>query len=698
MLARTLCGLLLLLLSLSLPLAWWQAVSGRDMVPPLGSNGIQMTNAPRASAQIAHELFSNGRYAYRPRASVPATANEAYDRYLAALDPQRMFLTSADRTRLKPSVEALVAALKGQDLRAPIVLYHQVYALAQQRVAFAQTLVERNFDFSTPETWKMPGDHPTWPADQAASDEAWRAQVKGEWLRLRLAGQDDATIRATLRKRYARWASQLRQGTDADATAIFLSAYGATLDPHTSYLAPVAADNFAMQMSLSLEGIGAVLQMQDDGVVIRSLVPGGPAAASGQLKPGDRILAVGQAGKKATDVVGWRVDDVVKLVRGPEGSTVSLSVLAPGATGPAREIQLTRARVDLEDQAAQGHVVKAAGRRVGVVSLPAFYLDFEGRRAGRKNARSATADVGRLLAGFCRAQVDAVVMDLRGNGGGSLTEAVELVGLFIGTGPVVQIRNSRGQVELESDRDPGVAWAGPLTVLVDRQSASAAEIFAASVQDYGRGLVIGEPTYGKGTVQTLIDLDEVAGGAADGLGQVKLTVAQFFRISGGTTQRDGVRPDIAFPVTLNGDKAGEGAQDNALPPGRVEPARFSPVKTWAGALPKLRQKHARRTAENPQWGWWAEDVRTFRAERDRASLSLNERTRRQELAAKARVQKDRAAQRRRLGLPQERVFADDGLYESERAPLPGGDGSTVPMVDDVLLIEAVHIAADTVRL
>jgi carboxyl-terminal processing protease len=475
---------------------------------------------------------------------------------------------------------------------------------------------------------------------------------------------------------------------------------------------PRTSENFNMAMRLSLEGIGAVLSRNDEEfTVVRSVVPGGPAALSGKIKPGDRILAVGQGAKgPMVDVVGWRLDDVVDLIRGPKDSVVRLDVLPAevGIDGEHVLLSLDRQKVKLEEQAAKQQVIEFGEgdslRRVGVISLPAFYQDFEGRRRDEPDFRSATRDVARLLQELQEAKVEGIVIDLRNNGGGSLNEAVELTGLFIDKGPVVQVKDAGRRISVESDRKPGVAWDGPLAVLVNRASASASEIFAGAIQDYGRGLIVGEPTFGKGTVQNLVDLDMFAR-ENPGLGHLKITVAQFFRIAGGSTQNLGVLPDIDFPVTWDATEYGESVYDNALPWAAIPAARFESYGNFESLLPMLKAKHDARVAVDQEFQWWVEDVDQYRGLRERKTISLNEDERRAERDREQTKRESREAQRKAKGEPAEAgaepaadavAQLDDGLQADER-PIEADD-TVEDDKPDALLRETAHLLIDAVDL
>jgi carboxyl-terminal processing protease len=442
---------------------------------------------------------------------------------------------------------------------------------------------------------------------------------------------------------------------------------------------------------------------------VRSVVPGGPAALSGKIQPGDRIVAVGQ-GKQGplTEIIGWRVDDVVELVRGPKDSWVRLDLLPAdaGIDGEHVVVAINRQKIKLEEQAAKQRVIEVPDgdtvRRVGVISLPGFYEDFEGRRRDEPDYRSATRDVAKLLVELKEENVEGVVLDLRNNGGGSLGEAVELTGLFIDTGPVVQVRYSNGRVQIESDRKPGTVWDGPLAVLVNRASASASEIVAAAIQDHGRGLIIGETTFGKGTVQNLLDLDNLTRARESaGLGQLKLTVAQFFRISGGSTQLKGVVPDIAFPVTLDAEDYGESSYDNALPWTSIAAVPHDQLADFQALTPLLTSRHQLRSEKDPELRWLKEDIARYREQRDRKTLSLNFESRRAERDELTARRKSRDAERKALGeAVEENALLDDGLQANERdlkeqlkREKAGDDDKP-----DALLREAVNVLVDAIDL
>jgi carboxyl-terminal processing protease len=647
------------------------------------ADGNQVAVAPTADqstiSQMVYGALSDSRLAYRPRPADEALSQDIFRRYLEALDGNRQFFTAADIARFEPYRHELGDAVREGDPSAAFAMFAVYRERVDQRVANARKLLKKgDFDFTGDERWDYDREDAPWAADDAALDALWRKSVMNDWLRLKLAGKEPAEIRKTLDKRYEQLARSVSQLKGEDVFAMFLNAYTASVDPHTDYLDPRSAEIFNQQMSLSLEGIGAQLQRQDELIVIREIIPGGPASLDGTLKAGDRIVGVGQ-GKSGPveDVVGWRIDDVVAKIKGTKGTQVRLEYIPAesGIDGEHRTVTITRQRVQLAEQSAKSktYTIPANGgtpaRLIGVIELPTFYQDFEGRRRNADDYTSATRDVARLLGEFKAKGVDGVVLDLRNNGGGSLDEAVQLTGLFIDQGPVVQQRESGGRVQVYSDRQAGVAWDGPLAVVVNRGSASASEIFAGAMQDYGRALIIGETTFGKGTVQNLLDLDRwPAAGEGPRYGQVKLTIAQFFRADGGSTQHKGVVPDIAYPISVDANEFGESTYDNALPWTRIAAVPHARYGNFAPLLPRLQQMHEQRIGQDLEFQWWKEDVSHYRAEAAKKYLSLNEGVRRAERDRQEAQRKERQAIRKEKGLDLDPLAeeTDDGLTANER--------------------------------
>ncbi|PZO07527.1 MAG: tail-specific protease [Lysobacteraceae bacterium] len=693
----------LIALSVALPLAMAMAAAPAPAPGAPAAASYRPSDEQAAAARLVYGILSDSRYVYRAKPLDDALSMEIHRRYLDSLDSQKLFFTQADITRFDAYRTRHDDAIKNQQLGAAYDIFTTYVKRVDERVAYADRLLAKPFDFSSNATWAYDREDAAWAANGTELDAAWLKYVKNDALRLKLAGRSQEEIRKTLGKRYAGISERVHELRADDVFETFMNAYATSIDPHTSYMSPRSAENFNMQMRLSLEGIGAVLQRQEEFVVIRTIVPGGPAGTGGKLKVGDRVVAVGQGGSgPMTDVVGWRIDDVVALIRGKKGTQVRLDVLPAEAGTDAKPtaIAIVRDKVKLEEQAAQKRVIDVDGRRIGVIELPTFYLDFEAKRRGDKDARSATVDVARLLRELRAEKVDGVVVDLRDNGGGSLVEAVELTGLFIDTGPVVQVRETGGRVSIESDDMGGVAWDGPLAVLVNRSSASASEIFAAAIQDYGRGLIIGEPTFGKGTVQSLIDLDRFPRKDDVRFGQVKLTVAQFYRVDGGTTQHAGVVPDLQFPVTLDASEYGESSFDNALPATRIAQAPHMNVGNFTTLGPQLKARHKARVAKDVEFGWWAQDVSTFRADREKKTISLNETVRRAERDRLAGQRKQREAERKAAGLDTDALArADDGLSASERSVADQAAAEEAAKNrPDPLLRESAAILADALDL
>ncbi|GAA5665399.1 tail-specific protease [Brucella sp. NBRC 14130] len=619
------------------------------------------------AAHLTAEFLT--RFHYRPVPLDDALSVRIMNRFIDSLDPDRLIFLQADVDKFLTGSKEIDDAIDRQDLTIPFSIFNVYQMRIIERMTFARGLLKQNFDFSKQEEFSIVRDKEPWPRSTAESDDLWRKRVKNDWLRLKLVGKDDATIRKTLDKRYENSIERTYKYKSDDAFQSFMAAYTTSVDPHTDYFGVKASAEFDISMKLSLVGIGAVLQERDDYTTIRELVAGGPAQSSGKLAVGDRIIGVGQ-GKDGPikEVIGMRLDEVVQMIRGDKGSVVRLDILPAdaGADGKHHVITLVRDKISLDKQAAKKTILPVKDgdvtRKIGVITLPAFYEDIQARRKGDKNYKSASRDVAKLIAELKQDKVDGVLVDLRNNGGGSLSEAIDLTGLFVGKGPVVQQRNANGEVKVESDNLPTPAWKGPLGVLINRGSASASEIFAAAIQDYGRGVVIGEPSFGKGTVQTVVDLDEVANNPKPEYGELKFTVAQFFRVDGGTTQLRGVTPDISLPGLFDLKLVGESSFDNALPWSQVSAAKYKASDDIKALLPKLQNLHDERVQKSREFQDFVEDVATLKAQREKKVISLNETVRRNEMTA----QENRAKAR---GKSNDGIDAqiDDGLQSNERS-------------------------------
>ena len=665
------------------------------------------------AANMTAEFFT--RFHYKATPLDDAMSEKIFDRYLKSLDGDRIFFLQSDIDKFSVSRDKLDDAILGQDLRTPFAMFNLYHERFKERLTYARSLLNSDFDFSQKEAYRYQREKEPWPQTENEMRDLWRQRVKNDWLRLKLAGKEASAIKTTLEKRYETTLTRMNKLKNEDVFQLFMNAYAMSVEPHTNYLGPKAAEDFDISMRLSMTGIGATLQDRDEMATVREMVPGSPAALSGKLKVGDRIVGVAQGTDgPVVDVMGWRLDDVVKLIRGPKDTTVTLDVLPAdaGPDGAHKTVVLVRNKITLEQQAAKKSIqeVKTAEgtRRIGVIALPTFYQDFDARRRGDKNFKSATRDVAKLLGELKKEKVDSVLIDLRDNGGGSLNEAVELTSLFIGKGPVVQQRNSQGRVHVENDSAGVVAWDGPLGVMINRGSASASEIFAAAIQDYGRGLIIGETSFGKGTVQTVISLDQMARSEKQQYGDLKMTVAQFFRVNGGTTQLRGVVPDIAYPSFTDADSYGESSYENALPWVQIKPANYQALGNLKDVQAMLQVRHEMRIAKDKEFQFIKEDIAEFKKQKEKKVISLNEEERRAERDAREKKAKEREAIRATLdgktkvgGKNDESKLPtqDDGLQGSERslaAELAAEKASKE--AKDVYLIEAAHILSDEIEL
>ena len=666
------------------------------------------------AAHLSAEVLT--RYHYKRIPIDDIFSSKIFDNYLKTLDGEKVFFLQADIDQFANARTKFDDAILNEDLSIPFAIFNLYQRRITERITYARSLLKKGFDFENNESYQYTRKNAPWPKSEEEMNDLWRKRVKNDWLRLKLAGRDDKSIVDTLGKRYDNSLRSISKVKSDDVFQDFMNAYAMTIDPHTNYFGIHASEEFDISMRLSLVGIGAVLQDKDEYTTIRELVAGSPAALSGKLKVGDRIVGVGQGeNSPIIDVMGWHIDDTVALIRGADDSVVILDVL-PGEAGPDgkhKYISLIRKKISLDKQAAKKSIieVKDGGttRHIGVISLPGFYQDFAARQKGDKDFKSATRDVSHLLEELKKDKVDSVLIDLRNNGGGSLDEAVDLTSLFIGKGPVVQQRDSEGKVTVENDSNIGLAWNGPLGVLINRASASASEIFAAAIQDYGRGVVIGEPSFGKGTVQSVVNLDQLAKNEKPGFGELTMTVAQFFRINGGTTQLRGVTPDISFPTLTDAEDFGESSYDNALPWTQIKAADYIPTGDLTGVVPILIANHDVRVSKDKDFQYLKEDIAEFNTQRKQNLISLNEADRRKEREAQeARIklrENDRetdkvsnTTDKKSVGAKNS-VFQDDGLQSNERnldADL--AIENTNKNAKDVLLNEAVHILSDEVGL
>src|ERR1700678_2541940 len=569
------------------------------------------------------------------------------DRYLDAIDSQRSYFYASDIAEFEKYRYELDDAIKTGDVEPAFVIFRRYQQRSRERMAYASELLNKKPDFDIDESFNFDREKEPWPANAAEMNELWRKRVKNDALSLVTAGKQWPEVVDVLRKRYEHVAKRMDQSKPDDVFEAFMNAFVLSLDPHSNYFSARNSEEYNIQMSLSYEGIGASLQLTDDYVTVIDVIAGGPAAVSGKLSANDRITAVGE-GKtgELVDVIGWRLDDVVQKIRGPGGTIVRLQLLPAGmAPGSAQKVvEFTRNRVSLEAQASHKamRTEQRNGRevKIGIITVPSFYQDYDASRAGAKDFRSTTRDVQRLIGELRKDGAEVLIMDLRANGGGYLPEAESLVGLFIDRGPVVQLRDTTGRIEVDDDPDPAVFYSGPMIVLVDRFSASASEIFAGAMQDYGRALIVGQQTYGKGTVQNAHPLNYTIFGRKPELGQLNVTIGKYYRITGESTQDRGVTPDIALPSLIDATEVGESTRDRALPWDHIEPAPFHVEGDLKPLTVTLEKLHTDRTAGSADFKYLHDDIAALDAMRTQKTMSLNLKTRE---AERKRLESERLA-------------------------------------------------------
>lgn len=554
-----------------------------------------------------------------------------FDRYFTMLDPGRNLFIQKDLDRFEPLRYRFDNALKKGDLTPAYTIFNLFIEKSRQRLIYLTTLAETwktAIDLDSQETIDLVRKQMPWPADSQALEHLWKKEFINAVLTLKLDDETDDAITETLSKRYTSRLNRLDQTNSNDCFRTFINAVTMCFDPHTQYFPPRLSEDFDIQMSLSLEGIGAVLQNEYEYTKVVSLITAGPADKSHQLMPGDKIIGVGQdAIGEIQDVVGWRIDEVVKLIRGPKDTTVRLKIIPAEKKGlqSARIVSIKRDRVKLEEQAAKKRLETVIQNNhtytIGTIEIPVFYQDFKGSQSGDQNYRSTTRDVRQLIDELKSEKIDGLIIDLRNNGGGSLQEVNQLVGLFIKTGPTVQIKGRNGAMSQLTDPDPSITYTGPLVVMINRMSASASEIFAGAIKDYNRGILVGTQSFGKGTVQALQSIYS---------GQLKLTSAKFYRISGKSTQNLGVAPDIDYPLFYNPEETGESALDGALPWDISQRAKFKPYRDLAPVIETLEKTHEERTRHNPEFNYLREKYDLASQIYNIKQWSLNETKRRQE--------------------------------------------------------------------
>ncbi|MFN3713185.1 MAG: carboxy terminal-processing peptidase [Alcanivoracaceae bacterium] len=646
----------------------------------------------------AQEILARLERHYHNRRLDDALSSQVLDRYLRDLDPNRLYFLQSDIDDFERFRNRIDDQLRSGNLSAGYHIYNRYQSRVEESLGHLLSLLDsgiEELDLTSSETVALDRRESAWPADQADMQNLWRKRLKDAVLTMRLNGDVEDEIGDRLKRRYSGQLKRLQQSTAEDVFQIYINALTTSYDPHTNYHTPHNSENFTINMSRSLEGIGAVLQSEDEFTRVVRLVPGGPAAKGGVLRASDRIVGVAQGEQDVVNVVGWRLDEVVNLIRGPKGTTVRLEVIPAGSPSEhnTRVIAITRNKVVLEDQAAKSKIITVPdGKRalqIGVIDIPTFYLDFEAMHRGDIDYTSTTRDVARLVMELQRAGIDGLIIDLRDNGGGALPEATQLVSLFIDRGPTVQVRDARGRVIAEPDQYPGQLYSGPMAVLVNRFSASASEIFAGAMQDYGRALIVGDETFGKGTVQTLIPLNH---------GQLKMTQAKFYRVSGGSNQHRGVIPDLPLPFVVDKTEVGESALPNALPWDQIRAASFTPSADLTPLLAPLRRKTDKRVANDPEFDYIREQIALLEEVRSTTELPLNEADRRQR---QQQFEQRRLAAENRLRVARGETPLKDirslQTLEEEKlsARQAGGSDDNEP---DAWLTESGRILADMVRM
>lgn len=656
----------------------------------LGPDSVQ-TLSPQLKFSKINALIVQiiSRYHFKEVDINDSLSSQIFDKYIKTLDYSRTYFYQSDIDEFENFRYAFDDNMFAGNLRPTYKIFNVYRTRVQERVQYVKQLLDKGFDFTADEYVQIEREKEPWPRNADEIDDIWRKRVKNEALNLILAGKEWPAAKETLQKRYDNFLKAINEYNSEDVFQLFMNSFGESVDPHTNYLSPVSSDNFKISMSLSLEGIGAQLQSENDYTIIREIVPGGPAFKSGLLHVNDKITAVGQGDEgEMEDIIGWRITDVVQKIRGPKGTTVRLQIIpASGSeTDAPKTVKIVRDKIKLEDQAATKDVIfikdeKDNPYKIGVITIPNFYFDYEAMQKGDPEYRSTTRDVKKLIKELQSEDVSGIVIDLRYNGGGSLQEAIELTGLFIENGPVVQVKQSDGKIDVGNDPDDQIVYKGPLSVLVNRFSASASEIFSGAIQDYGRGLIIGENTYGKGTVQNLIDLNMFAPNSEDKLGQLKLTTAKYYRITGSSTQHKGVVPDIEYPSVYDAKEFGESSEPTALPWDQIRGVDFTKFGDLHKVIPSLNEKHAERIKHDKKFMDYEEEVAEYKQQKEKKQISLNEEKRKKE--------KEESEKKRKSDVLDIADDSDAETLDPEAAS---------KKKDDPLLTETAHILIDFIKI
>lgn len=644
------------------------------------------TSYPELKPEVLHPRivqaikFALKKYHYKDIPLNDSLSGQIFDDYIERLDYNKSYLLKSDIESFNTYRYTLDEAINNGELAFAYEVYHVFQERFAERKKYINELLQKEFDFNIAEFYRPDRSDQPWAESTAQLDSIWRKRIKDEALRLKLTGKEWDKVVETLQKRYDNYNSNMLKSQSEDVFQYYMNVFSQSFDPHTNYMSPKLSDDFRIRMSQSLEGIGASLRTENEYTKVVEIIPGGPADKSGLLKANDLIIGVGQDEEgEMVDVIGWRIDDVVQLIRGPKSTTVRLQILPADASldEPAQTIKIVRDKVKLSDQVATGEIIELEedGRmyKIGVIEIPSFYFDYEGMRKGDTSFASTSRDVKRIIKHMKSQNIDGILIDLRDNGGGFLNEAIDLTGLFIELGPVVQVRNSSGQLSIERDEDSSIVYSGPLAVLVNSFSASASEIFAAAIQDYGRGIILGNQSFGKGTVQNIIKLGNFFPRSKDKIGQLKLTVAKFYRISGGSTQHVGVIPDISYPSRYDPEEVGESSQDNALLWDEIDPVYYDPVnKKLLPVIHKLNQMHQARVQSDIKFQNLLAEIKEHE-ERDQKDLISLQESVRKKIREESKTRKE----------AREELEEQDGENNDD---------------EDLFLVESAHILNDWIRL
>jgi len=639
--------------------------------------------------QLVHTVLD--RYHYKQFELNDSLSSVIFDRYLKSVDYRKNYLLESDIKSFEQYRYALDDHLKDGDVLPFYDMFNVFLFRMRDQIIYTDTLLSKEFDYTIDEEYLINRKDAPWAESKTELDDIWRKRVKNDALNLKLNDKEWEEIQKNLKKRYENYSRILTQYNSEDVFQLAMNSFTTSVDPHTNYLSPITSDNFKIDMSLSLEGIGARLQVDDGYTKVVEIIPGGPAFKSKKLHADDRITAVAQGENgDFVDVVGWRITDVVQLIRGPKDSVVRLLLLKydKGLDAEPVELILVRDKVKIEDQSASSSTLNIKHDektfKIGVITIPKFYIDFEAKNKREKDYKSTSRDVKNLLNELIKENVDGIIIDLRNDGGGSLEEAIRVTGLFIKEGPVVQVRDMEGNITVDNDLDPEIVYDGPLAVLVNRFSASASEIFSGAIQDYGRGIIIGENTYGKGTVQNMIDLSRLTS-RANKFGQVKLTIAKYYRVDGSSTQRMGVIPDILFPSYVDAKDFGESNEPSALKWDKIEPAEYELFYELFLIIPELQKLSKQRRETDPEFEYFREDIDEYNKSIKDKYVSLNEDVRRKEKEEREEKSFQRENERRKI----------KGLRLLDKGETPPEDEK---LNDDPFLNESAHIIADFISL